>query len=147
MNGLEILLSHTYYIVRILRRLAAKQNVEVHDVLLRTFHSNASAMRWIFARLMSVKVDELKEKSVDGEKKGSELRKLEVSDQDLIPFDLDGVSIARLRGELAREVLELFIEVMEVAPKQPNFTYHLFGFDLGSYQLTKTIGIGKYLYF
>lgn len=109
---------------------------------MRTFQSNASAMRWIFARLMSVKVDE--QKSADGEKKvEATTRKLEISDQDLVSFDLEGVSTSRLRGELAREVLELFIDVMEVAAKQPNLTYLLFGFDLNSYQMTKSISIGK----
>jgi alpha-D-ribose 1-methylphosphonate 5-triphosphate diphosphatase PhnM len=137
-------LPHTYYIIRILRKLAAKQNSEVHNVLLRTFQSNASAMRWIFARLMSVIVDEAKEKKVDVASKDDKItRQIEVSDQDMIPFDLTDVKTARLRGEIAREVLELFIEVMDVMPNQPNLTYLMFGFSLDAFQLTKTISLGK----
>lgn len=126
---------HTYYIIRILRRLAAKQSAEVHDVLLRTFQLISPQMKWIFARSMSVNVDE-------GAKEGAEVRKIEVSDQDMISFDLEGVQIPRLRGEVAREVLEMFIEIMEVAPKQPNLAYILFGFDLSSFHLTKAIDVG-----
>jgi hypothetical protein len=140
-NILVTLLPHTYYIIRILRRLAAKQNSEMHDVLLRIFQLNASQMRWIFARLISINADE--EDKKNGEK--AAIRKMEASDQDMIPFDLEGVEIPRLRGEIAREVLELSIDIMEVAPKQPNLAYLLFGFDLSSYHLMKTIGIGWYL--
>ncbi|KAI6189575.1 hypothetical protein M3Y97_00023300 [Aphelenchoides bicaudatus] len=138
----EILLPHTYYIIRTLRRLAASSNSEVQNVLLRTFETNASAMRWIFARLMSVIVDELKEKKIaDNAPKNKHLRQIEISEQDMIPFDLEGVKVARLRGEIAREILELFIEVMDAASKQPNLTYLMFGFSLEEFQLTKTIGL------
>jgi hypothetical protein len=129
-----ILLPHTYYIIRILRRLAVKRNSEVHDVLLQIFQSSALPMKWIFARLMSINVEE-----------ESKIRKMEVSNQDMISFDLEDVEIPRLRGEIAFEVLELSIEIMEVAPDKPNLSYFLFGFDLSSWKMTKTIDIGWYL--
>lgn len=98
---------------------------------------------------MSVVVDELRDKSAkeNGEAtREKSIRQLEVSDQDIVPFDLEGIKPARLRGEIAREVLELLIEVLEVAAKQPNLAYLLFGFDLDSFQLKKTIGFGKPLF-
>lgn len=140
---LEILLPHTFYIVRVLRRLAAKRNPEVQNVLLRTFESNVSAMQWIFARSMSVLVDESKEKKANGDNTKI-IRQIEVSDQDMIAFDLVDVKTTRLRGEIGREILELFIEIMDVVPRQPNLTYLMFGFSLDGFQLTKTIGLGRF---
>lgn len=109
-------------------------------------------MRWIFARLIYVAVDEFEDKSVVAKENGSAkkekekaIRRIEVSDQDIVPFDLEGIRMARLRGEIAREVLELFIETMDATPKRPNLAYLLFGFDLDSFQLTKTIGFGRFI--
>ncbi|KAI6180707.1 hypothetical protein M3Y98_00750200 [Aphelenchoides besseyi] len=119
-------LPHTYYVIRILRKLATKPSAEVHDALLQTFELNAGAMRCIFARLLSIHSHEI-----------------EVSDQDVIPFDLHNVTTARLRGEIARELLELFYEIMETSAGRPNLTYLLFGYELSNWRLTKQISLDE----
>ena len=122
-----MLLPHTYYVIRILRKLAVGTSGELHEALLRTFESNGAPMRAIFTNLTAVS-----EETVD----------LIVSDQDVVPFNLQGVSMARLRGEIAHELLELFIEVLEAAPNRANLTYLLFGFEGINTRISQQLAIG-----
>jgi hypothetical protein len=73
---------HIYYIIRILRRLTAKQNFETRDVILRIFQLNALQIIWIFARLTSINAD--KEEKKDREK--SKIRKIGVSVIEFCPI-------------------------------------------------------------
>ncbi|CAD5212487.1 unnamed protein product [Bursaphelenchus okinawaensis] len=106
------MLKHTYYVVRILNELSDRLSSDANRVLLETFVTNPR-LTPVFARLISINLNDMV-----------------VDDNDLVLFDLESVSVSRLKGEIARDLMILYTKVLIAYPNQTNFVHHLFGFDL-----------------
>ncbi|CAD5216866.1 unnamed protein product [Bursaphelenchus xylophilus] len=108
----DSMLKHTFYVIRILSELCEQLTADANRTLLETFISSSRLVP-IFARLISITGNEMI-----------------VDDNDLVPFDLEDVTEPRLRGEIARDLLNIYSKVLIAHPSECSFVHLLFGFNL-----------------
>uniref|UniRef100_A0AC34GXQ6 Uncharacterized protein n=1 Tax=Panagrolaimus sp. ES5 TaxID=591445 RepID=A0AC34GXQ6_9BILA len=114
----ENLIKHTFFVVKILRELVS-QRPSLQAQLVSVLFSQKELYQSIFTRLTSVYDDEMS-----------------ISPNDIPLFDLPDITeatkIPRLRGEIARLIIEIFVDSLEADPTKPNLTYLFCGFDLNN---------------
>jgi len=125
-NNEDHLVKHTFFVMKILKELCS-QRTSLQSLLVSTMMPYKNILQGIFARLTSPFEEEMRVSPVD------------VPLYDLPDFD--EVPIPRLRGEIAKLVIETLIASLESDPCQANITYLLCGFDVNSIGTSSLVSI------
>ena len=117
--------------MKILKELCS-QRTSLQSLLVSTMMPYKNILQGIFARLTSPFEEEMRVSPVD------------VPLYDLPDFD--EITIPRLRGEIAKLVIETLIASLESDPCQANITYLLCGFDVNSIGTSSLVSIGELVF-
>lgn len=126
------LIKHTFFVIKILKELCSQAS-SLQSLLVSTILPQKKILQGVFARLTSPFDDEINITPVD------------VPMYDLP--DLESVSIPRVRGEIARQIIETLIISLESDPTNGNITYLLCGFDVNDVKNSEIVTSGMLIIF
>uniref|UniRef100_A0A915DWS5 Uncharacterized protein n=1 Tax=Ditylenchus dipsaci TaxID=166011 RepID=A0A915DWS5_9BILA len=113
---IESFTKHVFYVMKILREVSCQRpSLQLHVV--QSSFSMREYLMDSFSRVTAVFAQQL-----------------EVLQTDIVPENIEACDPARIRGEIARYLLEVCIDALESDAKAPNLAYLLLGFNLRDIQ-------------